>query len=64
MSKSAEWPVFNFVTGQVDVTSSQFKQIVRQVSGLDEINAFLAAYKQIYSGNGSMTPLTASKPQA
>jgi hypothetical protein len=64
MSKSAEWPVFDFVTGQVDVTSAQFKQIVRQVSGLDSINAFLGAYKQLYSGNGSMTPLTASKPQA
>lgn len=64
MSKSAEWPVFDFVTGQVDVTSTQFKQIVRQVSGLDSISAFLAAYKQVYSGNGSMTPLTAAKPGA
>jgi hypothetical protein len=62
MSKSAEWPVFDFVTGTVDVTGAEFKKVVRQVSGLDSIDAFLSAYKQIYASNGSLVPQTATKP--
>jgi hypothetical protein len=62
MSKSAEWPVFDFVTGTVDVTGAEFKKVVRQVSGLDSIDAFLSAYKQIYASNGSLVPQNATKP--
>jgi len=64
MAQSAEWPMFDYVTGSIAPTSADFQKVVRQVAGLDALNAFLGSYREIYGSGGAMTPLTASKPES
>lgn len=56
MSQSPEWPLFDFVTGTVQVTSAEFKRIAEQVAGADSLNAFLKTYQTIYGGEGALAP--------
>ncbi len=62
MVTTPEWPMFDLVTGNIEVTSLEFKTVARQVSGVDSINAFLASYRETYGGEGALAPLTASEP--
>lgn len=62
MVTTPEWPMFDLVTGNIEVTSLEFKTVASQVSGVDSINAFLASYRETYGGEGALAPLTASEP--
>ena len=62
MVTTPEWPMFDLVTGQVEITSVEFKVVAAQVSGVDGINAFLASYRDTYGGEGALAPLTAAQP--
>ena len=62
MVTTPEWPMFDLVTGQVEITSLEFKAVANQVSGVNGINAFLASYRDTYAGEGALAPLTASEP--
>lgn len=64
MVTTPEWPMFDLVTGDISVTSAEFKTVASQVSGLEGIDAFLAAYRETYSGQDALAPLAASKPVA
>ncbi|WEK05554.1 MAG: hypothetical protein P0Y65_04670 [Candidatus Devosia phytovorans] len=64
MVTSPEWPMFDLVTGQISVDSLEFKAVAAQVSGVDGINAFLASYRDTYSGEGALAPLNATQPSA
>ena len=64
MVTTPEWPMFDLVTGSVQVTSLEFKTVAAQVSGRDGINAFLAAYRDTYGPEGAMAPLVASEPSS
>ncbi|WP_332699476.1 tetratricopeptide repeat protein [Devosia sp.] len=64
MVTTPEWPMFDLVTGQIQVTSLEFKAVASQVSGVDGINAFLASYRDTYAGEGALAPLSASEPSA
>lgn len=64
MVTSPEWPMFDYVTGPIQVDSLEFKKVASQVSGVDGLNAFLAAYRQTYGGTDALAPLGASKPDA
>lgn len=64
MVTTPEWPMFDLVTGQVEVTSLEFKAVAAQVSGVAGINAFLASYRDTYGGEGALAPLVASEPSA
>lgn len=61
MSKTAEWPMFDYLTGKVVVpTSGQFKTVAKVVAAIDPLDAFLAAYRHIYGeGKDGMTPMNA-----
>lgn len=56
MSKTEEWPMFDFVTGEVSATSIEFRRVAREVSGLDGLNAFLESYRSLYATGGGMMP--------
>jgi hypothetical protein len=56
MSKSAEWPMFDYVTSDIAPSSIEFRKVAREVSGLDSLDAFLASYRQMYAGGDAMTP--------
>jgi hypothetical protein len=56
LARSAEWPLFDFVTGEFAPTSTAFREAARQVSGLDSLGAFLAAYRERYARAGAITP--------
>jgi hypothetical protein len=63
MAKAAEWPMFDFVTGKIQaIDSPEFKQVAKSVAGTDSLDAFLASYRQVYSGEAGMTPTSAAKP--
>ncbi len=64
MVTTPEWPMFDLVTGNISVTSVEFKTVASQVSGLEGINAFLAAYRETYGSGGALAPMTASQPGA
>ena len=60
MVTSPEWPMFDLVTGNVEVTSLEFKTVAAQVSGVEGINAFLASYRDTYGPDGALAPMVAS----
>ena len=64
MVVTPEWPMFDLVTGQVAVTSLEFKAVASQVSDVGGINAFLASYRETYAGEGALAPLNAAEPSA
>ena len=64
MATTPEWPMFDYVTGTISITSLEFKKVAREVSGLDGLNAFLDSYRQTYSGDGALAPAFASKGEA
>lgn len=64
MVTAPEWPMFDLVTGQIEVTSLEFKAVASQVSGVDGINAFLSSYREAYGGNDGLAPLVASDPKS
>lgn len=57
---SPEWPMFDYVTGTIEISSLEFKQVATQVSAIDSLNAFLSSYRETYSGQGALTPTEAS----
>jgi len=63
MVTAPEWPMFDLVTGTMEITSLEFKAVAAQVSGLDGINAFLASYRETYGGRGALAPLEVSQPE-
>lgn len=64
MVTSPEWPMFDLVTSNIEVTSLEFKTVASQVSGVEGINAFLASYREIYGSEGALAPLVASETSA
>ena len=61
MVTTPEWPMFDYVTGTISISSLEFKKVAREVSGLDSLNAFLDSYRQTYGGDGALAPPFATK---
>ena len=64
MVVTPEWPMFDLVTGQVAITSLEFKAVASQVADVGGINAFLASYRDTYAAEGALAPLNAAAPGA
>jgi hypothetical protein len=62
MAQSAEWPMFDFVTGEIVPSSVEFAKVAREISGLDSLNAFLASYREMYASGDVMAPAKAAPP--
>ena len=62
MVVTPEWPMFDLVTGQVAITSLEFKAVASQVADVGGINAFLASYRDTYAAEGALAPLNAAAP--
>ena len=63
MAQSAEWPLFDYVTSPNAMpVGVEFKKAAREVSGLDSLTAFLAAYKQTYATDPGLTPAEPTPP--
>jgi predicted Zn-dependent protease len=60
MVTSPEWPMFDLVTSNIEVTSLEFKTVASQVADVEGINAFLASYSDTYGPDGALAPLVAS----
>lgn len=56
MANSAEWPIFNYLTGTVDLQSPEFRRIAGQVAGYDSLDSFLSSYKQLYASGDTLSP--------
>lgn len=59
LAKTPEWALFDFVTSEAAPTTNRFRQIVREIAGVDSLNAFLAAYQQRYGGDAALLPMSA-----
>ena len=62
LAQSAEWGLFDFVTGTVTTSSVEFKQVARDIAAIDQLSAFLGAYRERYTDSGAVTPERASGP--
>ncbi|MBU1176590.1 MAG: hypothetical protein KKH72_14400 [Alphaproteobacteria bacterium] len=60
MAETPEWPLFDFVTGEVEVTSNEFRKVAKQVADIDSLDAFLKSYSDIYAADGSLAPSRAA----
>jgi tetratricopeptide (TPR) repeat protein len=57
MSKFGEWGMFDFVTGQVNSSSLEFKKVAQEVAGTDSLKEFLRSYNESYGADGALTPI-------
>jgi len=64
MINSPEWPMFDFVTGPIRVTSLEFKKVAAEIAAQDSLTAFLASYRETYAGDGALAPANPSQPSA
>jgi hypothetical protein len=60
LAQTPEWPIFDFVTGEVETQSVEFRDVAREVSGIDSLDSFLGAYRQMYVRDGDPMPDKAS----
>lgn len=56
MVSSPEWPMFDYVTGPIEVTSTEFRQVASQIASVGGLETFLAAYREVYESQGALTP--------
>lgn len=63
MSRAPEWPMFAFVTDTVDTSATEFRELARQIAATDSLNAFLNAYREIYTAEGAITPFRATQEE-
>lgn len=63
MVNSPEWPMFDYVTGPIEVTSNEFKQVASQIAARDGLDMFLTAYRETYEGQGALAPVAPSGSQ-
>ncbi|WP_404403232.1 hypothetical protein [Pelagibacterium halotolerans] len=61
MSRAPEWAMFDYVTSTVEPAGSEFREVAREVAGVDSLNAFLNAYRQTYAVQDAITPLKAAQ---
>ncbi len=56
MAGTPQWPLFDFVTGDVQLSGREFKKIAKDVVGADTLNAFLTTYRDVYGVDGALAP--------
>ena len=62
MSNSAEWPMFEYVTRDVEAQSNEFKAIAREVAAIDALDAFLRSYRTLYPAHSELMPQKVAAP--
>lgn len=60
MVNSPEWPMFDYITGPIEVTSNEFKQVAAQIAARDSLDSFLSAYRETYEAQGALAPAASS----
>lgn len=61
MVNSPEWPMFSYITGPIEITSNQFRQVASQIAAVDGLETFLAAYREVYGSQGALAPISATQ---
>ncbi|MDV3250480.1 hypothetical protein DevBK_03935 [Devosia sp. BK] len=62
MVSSPEWPMFDYVTGPIEATSNQFRQVATEIASVNGLETFLSAYREVYGSEGALTPESAAQP--
>lgn len=62
MVSSPEWPMFDYVTGPIEATSNQFRQVAAEIASVNGLETFLSAYREVYGSEGALTPESATQP--
>ncbi len=60
MANTPEYPLFSFVSSEVNSSSVEFSKVVSEIADIDGLNAFLSAYKDNYGADGALTPKSAN----
>ncbi len=61
LSTTPEWPLFAYVSESVEITEREFREIARQIASTDSLNAFLNAYRDLYTAENAITPMRAAR---
>ena len=64
MAKSAEWPLFEYVTRDIAPQSLEFRKLAQEVASADSLDAFISSYRELYSGAAELVPDAAAVPGA
>lgn len=61
MANSPEWALFDYVTSPTaDPVGVEFKAAAKMVASMDSVNAFLGAYREIYTNDDGLAPQDAT----
>lgn len=64
LAKSAEWPLFDYVTQGVTTQSAELRKVAADVASADSLDAFIASYREIYGPAADLAPNDAAIPGA
>jgi hypothetical protein len=60
LAKSAEWPLFEFVTRDISPQSLEFRRVAQEVASVDSLDAFLTSYREMYGNTDGVVPARAA----
>jgi hypothetical protein len=64
MAKSAEWPLFEYVTRDIAPQSLEFRKLAQEVASADSLDAFISSYRELYGEAAELAPDSAAAPGA
>lgn len=64
MAKSAEWPLFDYVTQGVAAKSTELRKVAQEVASADSLDAFISSYRELYGEAAELAPDEAAVPGA
>ncbi len=62
LAKSAEWPLFDYVTAGVTTQSAELRKVAADVASADSLDAFISSYREIYGPAADLAPNDAAIP--
>ena len=64
MSRSAEWPLFEYVSRDLAVQSTEFRKLAQDIASADSLDAFINSYRELYGKAAELAPDRAAEQRA
>jgi hypothetical protein len=56
MAQSSEWPLFEYVTRDIEVQSTEFRKLAQDIASADSLDAFINSYRELYGKAAELAP--------
>ena len=56
LALSAEWPLFEYVTRDIEVQSTEFRKLAQDIASADSLDAFINSYRELYGKAAELAP--------